>query len=944
MIMVSSLTQRPISCSEAAAPPFGGEEGFVRILDTAVYLGPNLHAPYPVLRLRLDLAGLEEWPVPRLGPAFAAGLIQTLPTLQSEEDDAFVRSLSADASLHLGHVLERVVLALQNLAGADVRFGRTRSTGQPGVFDVIVAYHDEALGLAAARLGVDLLRSLLPRDVLQGEPLPAVPAFDWREARASFLEAAQRTRPTAGAQAVAAAAAKRGIPVLRLPGEVLQLGYGRHGRRLRETLTGAAAHGPARHLLDKARVHALLAEIGLPVPAQRQVASAEEAMAAAREIGLPVLVKPAQGCDGEGVSAELHTWPGLDAAFAAAAAASTGHVVVEKALRGREHRLLVVGGRCVAAVERLPPRVVGDGRHTLAELVDEANCDPERGVGAEAPLVRLAFDRASREWLAQRGLEASSVPAAGQAVDLWPTGDWRRGGSTRVLTGQAHPDYPALAERAARMLGLEVAAVDVVTTDLRRPRLETGGAIVEVDAQPDLHPFLQPDGGQASPVAELLVAHLVPAGAPSRIPVVAIAGTNGKTVVARMVAHLLRMGGRRVGLACSDGIEIDGARTLGGDRTGPGGARRVLADPDVEVAVLETGRGGLARHGLGFEKAEVGAVLNVHADRAGLDGVETTEQQARLLRTVAEVAGYLAVLNADDPFCLQMADHAGAPFCYFTANPDHSLVREHVRHGGSAIVLEDGVGGKGLVWHRGGQAWPLLELAEIPSTFGGRAACMVQNAMAASAIALGLGLPLDALRLGLATFLLGPRLCPGRLNVYDELPFRVVVDGARNPSALEALLSTLESLTVGGRRLCVLSAPGDRRDTEIQALARLAAGRFDVYFCRRDAELRGRRPDEVPRLLRDELLLAGVADQAIEVVPEGAQAVQLALSLARQGDLLLLLGDAPERSWDQVVHYRPRFADIDADASTLAMPFVHALADAHRPPPSDLPGPRDVGE
>lgn len=915
----------------------------MRILGASAFVGANIHAPFPVLLLRVELARLEDWPARRLGPSLLAGLAQALPLGPDEGGDGLGEVEAG--GLGLARLLERSILGLQHLAGSRVSFGASQPAAAAGVYEVVVGYQSAPLARAAAELGCELILSLLPAELRPA----GGPAFDWREERDAFVRWASKQAGDATTRAVLAAARRRGLPCFELGQGLLQLGQGRRARRFHRSAMPGTAQLSAELAADKSATHDLLAEIGLPVPAERRVADLEAAIQAAEAIGYPVVLKKLRGHRGEGYSGELRNREELRRAFLA----GDGERLVQALVRGDEHRLLVLGGRVAMAVERRPARVIGDGRHDLKALVDEINRDPERGIGYEGAAVRLALDPPALAWLAAHGLQPESVPKAGEVVRLRPSADWLLGGTVQDVTARLHPEWRQAALRACRMLGLEVAAVEIVTPDPGSPPAEQG-AILEIEAAPDFQPFLAADEGGRLDLGGRLVERLAPPGEGSprdqlRIPVAAITGTNGKTTTALLLTHLLELAGRRTGTACSDGLLIGGTPAMSGDMAGAGGARRVLCHPEVELAVLEVGCGGLLRHGLGFDRAEVAAVLNVGADHLGADdagqrGAETLEGLARVKRLVVEAARGFVVLNADDPFCLGMAElaPAGAAVCYVTTFEKHTLVREHVRAGGRAVVLEEGPAGRGLVLHDGPLRLTLLAIEAIPMTRGGRLAANASNALFATAIGWCLGLGLAELRRGLSSFPASFEACPGRFQLFEELPFKVLLDAAANPPALEAALDFAAGLPCAGRRICVLGAPGDRRDEDVQAMARLAAGRFDRYYCRRDHELRGRGTDEIPRLLREELLLAEIDPDEVLLVPEETQAVALALSHAQPGDLLVIFGHDVHRSWDQIVHHRPVARDLGPEDATLAMPLPMsqslAASALGAPAPATAPG------
>jgi cyanophycin synthetase len=581
-------------------------------------------------------------------------------------------------------------------------------------------------------------------------------------------------------------------------------------------------------------------------------------------------------------------------------------VIVESFIAGDDHRMLVINGELVAVAKRVPGHVVGDGQHTVEELVEGVNQDPRRGVGHEKVLTRLLFDHQAETLLARKGYTRETVPANGEEVYLRSTGNLSTGGTATDMTDLVHPDNIEMAVRAVKAIGLDVAGVDFLSSDITEPYKEIGGAICEVNAAPGFRMHMAPSEGRPRDVGGAVMDMLFPPGTPSRIPIAAVTGTNGKTTTARMLAHIQKLAGHHVGLTSTDGVYIDGHRTVAGDMTGPLATRMVLSDPSVDVAVLEIARGGLLRAGMGVRHCDVGAVLNVKADHLGLRGIGTLGQLADVKRIVVEVARDTAILNADDQLCLKMADYTQAKhLCYVTMDPSHQLVGEHIQAGGRGVVLESGIKGQMITLYDHGAHIPLLWTHLLPATLEGRAMHNVQNAMFAAAMAFSMGLKLEDIRHGLRTFDTTFFQAPGRMNIFDEHPFKVIVDYGHNPAAVEAMCELVKRLDVAGRRLCVLSVPGDRRDQDITDIGRIAAGNFDRYICRRDDQLRGRRPDEVPQLLREALLASGVASEQILVIPNEQAAVDAALREADAGDLLLIFADAITRTWKQVIQFRP---------------------------------------
>ena len=881
----------------------------MKFVSTSVYRGPNVYALFPVIRHTVDLGVLEEWPTARLGDRFIDGLVEALPGLADHgcsyrEPGGLLRRMREDEGTWLGHVLEHVVLELQSVAGSDVTFGKTRSTDTPGEYDMVYEYDSEFAGIQAGKLGLDLMHSLLPED-LQPEETPR--DFDFANELEEFVRACQRRALGPSTDSLVKAAEERGVPWIRLnEHSLIQLGHGRYQKRLQATITSETQHIAVELASEKDETNRILGDLGLPVPRQALVYRLRRAVQAADRIGYPVVLKPLNANHGRGVTTNITDETQLEKAYDKAKEHSDG-VIVETFLKGLDHRLLVVDGELVAAAKRVPAHVVGDGRHSISELVEEVNKDPRRGIGHEKVLTRISLDAAAERMLAQMDYTADSVPAEGEEVYLQPTANLSTGGTAVDVTDVIHPDNKSMAERAILALGLDVGGVDFITTDITRSYRDVGGGICECNAAPGFRMHVAPSEGEPRDVAEPVINMLFPEGSPARIPIAAITGTNGKTTTSRMLSHVLKMAGYTVGQTSTDGVYIDGRLTVSGDMTGPTAAQMVLRDPSVDAAVMETARGGLLRSGLGYRTANVSACLNIAADHLGLKGVETLDDLARVKRVVVEVATDAAVLNADDPLCLQMADYCTADkLCYVTMNRNHPLVREHIKAGGTALVLEHGINGNMItLYDENGHNIPLLWAHLIPATLEGRALHNVQNAMFAAALAYHMGLDLENIRHGLRTFNSTFFQSPGRLNVYDELPFKVILDYAHNPAAIKMVCDVVDRYDITGRKIVVLTMPGDRRDEDIVEAASIAAGHFDHYICRRDDNLRGRDRREVPELLRKSLMDNGVSDEQIEIVEEEEAANDLALNMAQAGDLVLVLADHVARSWKQIIYFKP---------------------------------------
>jgi cyanophycin synthetase len=878
----------------------------MKILDTRVYRGPNLYALRKVIRLRVDLGELEDYPTGRL-PGFVDGLLAAIPSLREHtcsygEPGGLVRRMTEDEGTWLGHVLEHVALELQGLAGTPVSYGKTRSHDLPrGQYHVIYSYEEEVVGMDAAEVGLRLIRHLLPPEREAHLPGP----YDFQAELEDLVRLAQRRAFGPSTAALVHAAEDRDMPWIRLNDRSLvQLGHGKYQRRIQATVTSETRHTAVEIASDKRLTNQILSDLGLPVPRQARVRGPEDAVEAAEKLGYPVVVKPLDGNHGKGVSINLTTPGQVQAAFEEAYEFSSV-VIVETFQEGHDYRILVVDGKVVAAAQRVPGHVVGDGAHTIAELVEIVNQDPRRGIGHEKVLTRLELDAQGLRLIEEAGLTPEAVLAGGQVFYLRSTGNLSTGGTSVDKTDAIHYDNRIMAERSVKAIGLDVGGVDFISPDIGRSHKEAGGAIVEVNAAPGFRMHTAPTEGKPRDVAGPVLDLLFPKGTPYRIPIAAITGTNGKTTTTRMVGHILKLSGATVGMTTSDGVYIDGELTVSGDMTGPWASHLVLRDPSVDAAVLETARGGIVRAGLGWRKCKVGAVLNVAADHLGMGGIKDLDELAEVKRVVVEVAQEWCVLNADDERVARMAEHSPGKPIYVTMRRENDLVRRHIRDKGRAVALEEGLNGRLIVLYEGEEQIPLLWARQIPATVEGHAIHNIQNAMFATAIAHAMGISLENIRQGLRTFTTDFFQTPGRMNFYNEHPFRVLLDYAHNAHGMTAMARTIRELNVTGRRLGVLAAAGDRRDEDILDLAAAAAPAFDFVILREDDRRRGRAPGETGELVRQGLVAAGFpADRISPEIYGEEEAVGRALETAQPGDLLVIFGDNLERSWSQITSFR----------------------------------------
>jgi cyanophycin synthetase len=913
--------------------PAARPEPTLRILETRVLRGPNAWLRMPAIKMLVDLGMLEDWPSNRV-PRFNEALLELLPTLDDHacslgRRGGFVSRLGDGT--WLGHVAEHVAIELQNLAGTEVLIGKTRSAGKRGHYNVIYEYREEQVGVEAGRIAVELVNHLVA---------PDAGGFDFVGQLERLILLAERQAFGPSTQALIDEAVSRDIPWLRLDRHSLvQLGQGIHQQRIRATMTSRTPAIAVDIASNKSLTNQLLSSAGLPVPRSQVVRGEDEAVAAAARLGYPVVVKPLDGNHGRGVNLDLRDEAAIRAAFPVAHEESRqGDVVVETFVTGNDYRLLVIGGRLAAVAERVPAGVMTDGEHTVRQLIDIENADPRRGVGHERVLTRIRLTDAAEQLVREQGHGLDDVPPAGLYLKLALTGNMSTGGTSIDRTMEAHPDNIEIAETAARVVGLDIAGIDMIVPDIAVPVREQGGAIVEVNAAPGFRMHTHPSDGEPQYVARPVIELLFPRGSDARIPIVSVTGTNGKTTVVRMIAHILKLMGRRVGMTTTDGIVIDGRLIRKGDMSGPRSAQMVLQNPSVDTAVFEVARGGILREGLGYDRNDVAVVTNVTGDHLGLHGIDTLSQLAGVKAVVVEAvprAG-TAVLNADDPMVARMARVCRGRIVYFSmagskGEEGYDRVDGHCGRGGAAMVLQQTDDGELIVLRHGSRVMPVLYTHLIPATFEGRARMNVANALAAAGSAWAAGAHLHDIRQGLRTFSTSFFQAPGRLNEIDVNGFKVMLDYCHNVDGMRRLAEFVE-LTMrptpevrrrggrrraastptgngaqpagGGRAIGVIGIPGDRRNADQREYGRLAAQAFDQIIVREDRNLRGRAPGEAA-----EQVLAGVRAasekgarcQQAQAMLDELEAAAAGLAAARPADLVIMCVDDAAAVYRQVM-------------------------------------------
>jgi cyanophycin synthetase len=830
--------------------------------------GPNLWSHHTAIQSIVSCAP-EENSIAAL-PGFEARLRERFPELGS------LQPTGHDDTIAMAHVLETVALGLQAQAGCPVTFSCTTPTLDTNVYQVVVEYSEEAVGRKALEMAQAVCEAAL-NDT----------AFDLAAALTELRDLDEDVRLGPSTGCIVDAAVARGIPFSRMTeGSMVRFGWGSQQRRIQAAEIDSTSAISEAIAQDKQLTKRLLAAAGVPVPAGRAVKDADDAWKAALEIGLPVVVKPLDGNQGKGVTVNITSEDALRKAYAVAAT-FRDDILVERYMPGNDFRLLVVGDRLVAAARRDPPKVVGDGVSSIAQLVEQVNKDPRRGSGHSTSLTKIRFDDIAKECLANQGFNAESVPLKGQRVNLRNNANLSTGGSATDVTDDVHPDVAARAVAAAHMVGLDICGVDVVSDSILRPLEEQGGGMVEVNAAPGLRMHLAPSFGKGRPVGEAIISTLFKNGQTGRIPLVAVTGTNGKTTTVRLISHLLKANGLRVGMTNTDGVYVDGQCIDTGDCSGPKSARSVLLHPDVDAAVLETARGGVLREGLAFDRCDVAVVTNVGSgDHLGLNYITTVQDLAVLKRVIVQNVSRhgVAVLNAADPNVASMAAKTKGAVTFFAQDRHHPVMATHRAQGHAVVYVEEGnlVAAKGDFKHH-------IPLSKIPVTLGGSIGFQAENVMASVAAVWALKLDWTIIEAGLASFSNDNDNAAGRFNLFKFRGATVIADYGHNPDAMAALVQAVQAIPAS-RRSVVISGAGDRRDQDIREQTQILGGAFDEVVMFEDQCQRGRKDGEVMALLREGLVGAQRTKESAEIYGEFL-AIDRAMDRLQDGELCLILVD-----------------------------------------------------
>ena len=859
----------------------------MEILEIRTLRGPNYWSGYwkKLIIMRLDIGEYEDRPTDKLD-GFFDRMKDVLPTLQShgcsyQEEGGFLRRV--EEGTWAGHAVEHFALELQTLAGMDTGYGRTRETGEKGVYNVVYSYLEEEVGRFAGR---SALRLFL--DLAEGKPVKAIKVEiaryiqEMREIRENV-----RFGPSTGS--LVEEADSRDIPFIRLNDQSLvQLGYGVHQKRIQATTTANTNMIAVDIAANKHATKTLLGDMGVPVPKGYRIREEDELENTLERVGFPVVIKPLDGNHGRGATVGINSLEEAKIAFEKAKESSRSrYIIVEKQITGADFRALVVNNRLIAVAERVPAHVVGDGKSTVQKLIDKTNADPRRGYGHEKVLTQIDIDGQTMRCIRKVGYDLDTVLPKHEILYLKTTANISTGGTAIDCTDEVHPENVFLFERIARIIGLDVAGVDVIAPNVSEPLSENGGGIIEVNAAPGFRMHLAPSEGIGRNVAEHVIDMLFPPGTPARIPIFAITGTNGKTTTTRLIAHILKNSGRTVGFTTTDGTYIGNQQIVAGDNTGPVSAQLVLKDPTVDVAVLETARGGIIRSGLGFDYCDIGVVMNVAADHLGLKDVNTLEDLARVKSVVPRAVSKkgFAVLNAEDKLVYAMKEKTDGKVVCFSMDENHPNIRRRAERGRISCVYENGF----VTILKGKWKVRIEKATNIPLTYGGRAEFMIQNVLAATLACFVHGVSLEDLRVGLTTFTAGTAQTPGRLNFVEIGDVTVLIDYAHNPAGLRGLGNFIGKLP-NKYRTVVLNGTGDRRDDDIREFGKIAADTFDRIVIRTGQYLRGRDPADLHKLLQEGITQSENTPQ-VRVIPDGRDAIHHAIKHGRKGELVVTLGD-----------------------------------------------------
>lgn len=863
----------------------------MKIIDIRNYSGRNIYSHKPVVKMIVDVGDLAEIPTNAIN-GFNKRLLEMFPGLQSHYCSTGYEGGFCDRlkeGTFVSHVTEHLALELQYLIGYDVYFGKTRILKPPSIYCIIFEYIKKEAALECGRCSMEIVSSLADdRDI------PIEQIMQELQSKAISSELGPSTR------AIFNEAQKRCIPVERLGNQsLLQLGSGKYIRLIEASLPDTTSCIAVDLAKNKQLANQLLGNYNIPIPPGDVACTEEEAVSIAEQLGYPLVIKPYDGNQGKGVTTHINNEELLRSAFRLANS-YTSRVMVEKQIHGKDYRILVVGNKVSAAAERKPPHIIGDGIHSIEELVDRENQHPDRGMGHEKPLTRIKLDEVSREWLDRSALNEDSIPLQGELIILRENGNLSTGGQAIDVTSNIHPENIALAVKAAQVIGLEVAGIDMMTDDISKPLMSSHGAIIEVNASPGLRMHLYPSQGKSRNVAADILDYIYPPGLPTSIPIIAITGSNGKTTVTRLINHVLTLMGKKTGMTCSSGTYIGNNCISKGDNTGPFGARMILGNREVDIGILETARGGIIKRGLGYDIADVGVIVNISEDHLGMDEIYTLKDMAFVKSLVVEAIkpeGY-AVLNADDQMTTYIAERVRSNLIYFSQNSSNPIIESHLNQGKMAVIIENNK----LVCCQNNHWVPLLAVEDIPITFDGKAACNIENALAAAASLLAMGISEKVIAWGLRTFKPDPWSNAGRFNLFSLGDFQVMLDYGHNLCGYEAVVSFIKRVQAE-RLVGVIGMPGDRSDEAIYEVGRLCGQVFSKIFIKEDRDLRKRNQGETAHLLYQGAISGGAVKDDIEIIYSEIEALDQAICHAQSGDLIVAFYEHFEEIFATVQNY-----------------------------------------
>lgn len=878
----------------------------MKILEIRAMRGPNYWSirRHKLIVMKLDIEEFEDKPTNHI-PGFPERLEKMFPTMyehrcSEERPGGFFHRVKEGT--WMGHVIEHIALEIQTLAGMDVGFGRTRGTGELGIYNVVFAYMEEKAGIYAAKAAVRIC-----------EAIAAGNDYDLQDDIQTMREIREDERLGPSTGSIVEEAQARNIPWIRLNRHSLvQLGFGVNQKRIQATVASTTSSIAVEIACDKEETKNILDAAGVPVPKGYIVYDEEDLEDAVRKVGYPIVLKPVSGNHGRGATINITNWEDAKEALVAAKRVSRG-VICERFITGFDFRLLVINYKLVAAAKRTPAAVTGDGKQTIQQLIDEVNRDPRRGYGHEKVLTAIKVDEMTLNILKDKGHELSDVLPEGQILYLKSTANLSTGGTATDITDLVHPYNVFMAERIARVVGLDICGIDIMAPDLFTPIRENGGAILEVNAAPGFRMHIAPTDGLPRNVAEPVIDMLFPPGTSSRIPIIAVTGTNGKTTTTRLMAHMVKTMGYKVGFTTTDGIYIQNRMLQAGDCTGPVSAEFVLKDPTVNFAVLETARGGILRAGLAFSFCDIAIVTNVAADHLGLKGINTVEEMARVKAVVPEsvhVDGY-SIINADDDLVYEMRKQLKCKIALFSLDENNPRVIRHCNEGGLATIVENGY----VTICKGTWKIRVDKVVNIPLTFSGKAVFNIQNILPVVLAGFIRGFKIEDMRLALETFIPSPTQTPGRMNMFQFRNFQVMVDYAHNTAGFQAIAKFLEKIDATPK-IGIIAGVGDRRDEDIINLGKIAAQMFDRIIVRQDRNLRGRSEQEIIDFMLEGIKSVDTSKE-VEVIPTESEAIDHAIASAPKGAFIVICSDVVPDALDQVMRYKEEEDKFQLDPADI---------------------------